>query len=58
MLDFIARIFPSSKTVKNNPTQKILITLLVLFLFRFGNTIPLSGIDQEALKKAFFTSWK
>jgi len=53
MLDFIARIFPSSKTVKNNPTQKILITLLVLFLFRFGNTIPLSGIDQEALKKAF-----
>jgi preprotein translocase subunit SecY len=53
MLDFIARIFPSSKTAKNNPTQKVLITLLVLFLFRFGNTIPLSGIDQEALKKAF-----
>ena len=53
MLDFITRIFPSSKTVKNNPTQKILITLIVLFLFRFGNTIPLSGIDQEALKKAF-----
>ena len=53
MFDFITRIFPSSKTVKNNPTQKILITLMVLFLFRFGNTIPLSGIDQDALKKAF-----
>jgi preprotein translocase subunit SecY len=53
MLEFITRFFPSSKNFKNNPTQKILITLVVLFLFRFGNTIPLSGIDQEALKKSF-----
>jgi preprotein translocase subunit SecY len=27
--------------------------LFILLLFRFGNTIPLSGIDQEALKKSF-----
>ena len=26
---------------------------IILFLFRFGNSIPLSGIDQEALKKSF-----
>lgn len=46
------QIFPKT-TKQNNPTQKILITLFILFLFRFGNTIPLSGIDQEALKKSF-----
>ena len=39
---------------QNNPTKKILFTFLLLFLFRFGNTIPLIGIDQEALKKSFF----
>jgi len=38
---------------QNNPTRKILLTLFILLLFRFGNTIPLSGIDQEALKKSF-----
>ena len=38
---------------KNNPSQKILLTLLILFLFRFGNTIPLGGIDQDALKRSF-----
>jgi preprotein translocase subunit SecY len=39
---------------RNKPNEKILITLFVLFLFRFGNTIPLTGIDQDALKKTFF----
>ena len=38
---------------QNNPTKKILLTLVILFIFRFGNTIPLAGIDQEALKKSF-----
>ena len=38
---------------QNNPTKKILLTLVILFIFRFGNTIPLSGIDQDALKKSF-----
>jgi preprotein translocase subunit SecY len=37
---------------QNNPTKKILLTLVILFIFRFGNTIPLSGIDQDALKKS------
>lgn len=43
-----------TKKTKNRtkPTEKILLTLFILFLFRFGNTIPLSGIDQEALKKS------
>lgn len=42
-----------NKKTKNRskPSQKILLTLFILFLFRFGSTLPLSGIDQEALKK-------
>jgi preprotein translocase subunit SecY len=46
------KIFPRN-TKQNNPTNKILLTLFILLIFRFGNTIPLSGIDQEALKKSF-----
>lgn len=38
---------------RNAPSQKIFLTLLILLIFRFGNTIPLSGIDQDALKKSF-----
>ena len=38
---------------RNKPTEKILLTLFILFLFRLGNTIPLYGIDQESLKKSF-----
>jgi preprotein translocase subunit SecY len=41
---------------EKNPIIKILLTLFFLFLFRFGNSIPLSGIDQEALKKSLFSS--
>lgn len=43
-----------TKKTKNRtkPAEKILLTLFILFLFRFGNTIPLAGIDQEALKKS------
>jgi preprotein translocase subunit SecY len=46
-----------TKKTKNRtkPTEKILVTLFILFLFRFGNTLPLSGIDQEALKKSLTT---
>jgi preprotein translocase subunit SecY len=46
------KIFPRN-IKQNNPTNKILLTLFILLIFRFGNTIPLSGIDQEALKKSF-----
>ena len=52
MLESLADKIPKPK-FKNNPTKKVLLTLLVLFLFRFCNTIPLAGIDQEALKKSF-----
>jgi preprotein translocase subunit SecY len=48
----INKVFPKIKQ-QNNPTKKILLTLGILLLFRFGNTIPLSGIDQDALKKSF-----
>jgi preprotein translocase subunit SecY len=48
----INQAFPKIKK-QNNPTRKILLTLFVLLLFRFGNTIPLAGIDQDALKKSF-----
>jgi preprotein translocase subunit SecY len=44
----------NKKKKRNNPNQKILLTLILLFLFRVGNTIPLDNIDQEALKKSFF----
>ncbi len=49
---FINNIFSSSKG-RSNPNEKIYITLLVLVLFRFANHIPLAGVDQDALKKAF-----
>jgi preprotein translocase subunit SecY len=49
MLDLTAK----TQKKRNNPTQKILLTLFILFIFRFGNSIPLSGIDQDALKKSF-----
>ena len=51
MLQF-NQLLPKLK-FQNSPTKKILLTLFILLIFRFGNTIPLSGIDQEALKKAF-----
>jgi preprotein translocase subunit SecY len=38
---------------QSSPNKKIILTLFILFLFRFGNTIPLAGIDQEALKRSF-----
>ncbi len=53
MLESLAdKLIPKTK-FQNTPTKKILITLFVLFIFRFCNTIPLAGIDQEALKKSF-----
>jgi len=51
MFKVITKFF--SKQQKNNPTKKILLTLLIIFIFRFGNAIPLSGIDEDALKKSF-----
>jgi preprotein translocase subunit SecY len=56
MLNLITKNFSLSNKSKNNPNKKIILTLLIVFLFRFGNTIPLAGLDQEALKKTFFES--
>lgn len=46
-------IFPKT-TIQNNPSKKILLTLFALLIYRFCNTIPLTGIDQEALKQSLF----
>ena len=54
-MSFMSRgrtIFPWSNT-KNILTRKIFLTLLAVFIFRFGNSLPLTNVDQEALKKAF-----
>jgi preprotein translocase subunit SecY len=37
----------------NNPTKKILLTFLLVFLFKLGSSIPLSNVDNEALRKSF-----
>jgi preprotein translocase subunit SecY len=49
---FVNDLFSSTKS-RSNPNEKIYLTLIVLILFRFANHIPLAGVDQEALKKAF-----
>lgn len=53
MSEFLTKKLFSKIYSKNTPTQKILLTLFLLFIFRVGNTIPLAGIDQDALKKSF-----
>jgi len=53
MLSFLTNRIFRNRGTDINPTKKILLTLFILFLFRFGNTIPLMGIDQDALKKSF-----
>nr|YP_009545412.1 preprotein translocase subunit SecY [Mallomonas splendens]AYO28566.1 preprotein translocase subunit SecY [Mallomonas splendens] len=42
-----------SKKNQNTPTTKIFITLFILFVYRLCNSIPLSGIDQEALANTY-----
>jgi preprotein translocase subunit SecY len=54
MLKSFLNFFLQKKENQKNTTKKLLITFFLLFLFRFGNTIPLVGIDQEALRKSFF----
>jgi preprotein translocase subunit SecY len=54
MLKFLINAFRLNPEKQNSSTKKIFITLFLLFLFRFGSSIPLVGIDQEALKKSFF----
>jgi preprotein translocase subunit SecY len=39
--------------MQNSPSKKIFFTILVLLIYRFCNTIPLTGIDQDALKQSF-----
>lgn len=44
-------IFPAG--TKNSPITKVLFTLLILFFYRFCNTIPLTEIDQSSLQQSF-----
>ncbi len=50
-MELVKKSFPGKS--QNTPARKILYTLILLSLFRFGTTIPLAGIDQEALKRSF-----
>lgn len=51
MLQSSKLIFPSE--TKNSPITKVLFTLLILFFYRFCNTIPLTEIDQSSLQQSF-----
>lgn len=53
MLEVLSKKFFLLKPLSGTPTRKIFITLVILFLFRFGSSLPLSGIDQVALAKSF-----
>lgn len=53
MFNFLSNRFFSTSKIQNNPVRKIFLTLFILFVYRFCNTIPLTGIDQEALKQSF-----
>ena len=53
MYESAIKFFFKKKISQNNPTKKLLITLIILFIIRFANTIPLSGIDQDALRRSF-----
>nr|YP_009545261.1 preprotein translocase subunit SecY [Synura uvella]AYO28415.1 preprotein translocase subunit SecY [Synura uvella] len=53
MLNFLSNKSFLSIKFQNSPTKKIFLTLFVLCIYRFCNTIPLTEIDQEALKQSF-----
>lgn len=53
MFNFQNSQLVSKKNRPNSPTKKILLTLFVLFIYRFCNVLPLSGIDQEALRTSY-----
>jgi preprotein translocase subunit SecY len=53
MLQSTDKNFFSEQKNLNGPTKKILITFLLIFLFKFGSSIPLADVDNEALKKSF-----
>lgn len=53
MSKFRAKQIIPTRNFRSTPTKKILITLVLLFCYRFGNIIPLTGIDQDALKRSF-----
>ena len=54
MLESLANRFNTKAIFQNNPTKKLILTLIVLLIFRFCNTIPLAGVDQDALRNLFF----
>ena len=54
MFNYLNKNIFSKPGNQNNPSKKIFLTLFVLLIYRFCNTIPLTGIDQEALKQSIF----
>ena len=53
MVEFLNNKFFFNLKSQSNPTKKVLLTLLSLCFYRFSNTIPLTGIDQEAIQQSF-----
>jgi preprotein translocase subunit SecY len=52
MANYLFNKLAAAQKLRNNPNKKILITFVVLFILRFGNGVPLTNIDQEALRKS------
>jgi len=52
MANYLFKKLSAAQKIRNNPNKKILITFVVLSLLRFGNAVPLTNIDQEALTKS------
>jgi preprotein translocase subunit SecY len=48
MLDFILK----KTKIQTKPKTKIIITAILLLMFRIGNVLPLPGIDQEMVKQS------
>jgi preprotein translocase subunit SecY len=52
----VSQVLKKELFINNSPTKKLIYTLVVILIYKILNSIPLTGIDQEALKRAFLES--
>ena len=52
----VSQVLKKELFINNSPTKKLIYTLVVILIYKVLNSIPLTGIDQEALKRAFLES--
>jgi preprotein translocase subunit SecY len=52
----VSQVVKKELFINNSPTKKLIYTLVVILIYKILNSIPLTGIDQEALKRAFLES--